>query len=71
MGGHLFVSVMMKLQLARLSLGLFTLTLLLAFLPACTTVVEKPVPVQTTTQTTETTTVRRPGVTESTTTRTY
>ena len=53
-----------------MSLGLFSLSLLLTLLPACTAVVERPVPVQTT-QTTETTTVQRPRVTETTTTRNY
>ena len=62
--------MVMKLQLARMSLGLFSLSLLLTLLPACTAVVERPVPVQTT-QTTETTTVQRPRVTETTTTRNY
>lgn len=53
-------------------LRLSTVALLLTVLSGCTTVVEKPVPVQTTTQTSETTTVRRPGaVTETTTSRNY
>ncbi len=52
-------------------LHLSTITLLVTALSGCTAVVEKPVPVQTTTQTTETTVVKRPGVTETTTSRTY